>query len=162
MRKPKLKHLSIAERFARHVRVSDGCWEWTGGRDRPGGYGHFTLKGQRHKAHRVAWLIAHGPVPEGLSVMHTCDNPGCVRVDHLLVGTHQENMDDRTAKGRGASKRLSDEEVEKMREMRDAGLQLKEIAARFGVTVSFASLVVRGLRRPDRVDHLTVPAAGTL
>lgn len=80
--------------FWSRVRIGDGCWEWTGPRAR--GYGYHRSR----RAHRVAFEFANGPIPEGLHVLHRCDNPACVRVDHLFLGTHQDNMADRSAKGR--------------------------------------------------------------
>lgn len=93
----------VAVRFAEHVRIADGdaCWEWTAGADQ-NGYGHFNMSPQRRRerAHRVAWELAHGPIPGGMMVCHHCDNPSCVRVSHLFLGTHEDNMRDRQAKGR--------------------------------------------------------------
>ena len=54
-------------------------------------------------AHRYAWIVAHGPIAAGMQVLHKCDNPPCDRVDHLFLGTPQDNVDDRRAKGRGLS-----------------------------------------------------------
>ena len=68
----------------------DSCWEWQKLRY-PTGYGRF---GQLY-AHRVSWEIENGDIPEGLHILHTCDNPPCVNPKHLYVGTHQDNMRDR-------------------------------------------------------------------
>jgi hypothetical protein len=75
------------------------CLEWMACRDRDG-YGQFRIAGKQYKAHRAAWLLANGQVPEGLCVLHRCDNPGCVRLDHLFLGTSADNIADRDAKGR--------------------------------------------------------------
>jgi hypothetical protein len=83
-----------------------GCWEWQGGRKGRGEYGtvEIYLNGKRVRvfAHRVAWGLTHGPIAEGLCVLHHCDNPPCVRPDHLFLGTPQDNADDMVAKGREA------------------------------------------------------------
>lgn len=77
-----------------------GCWEWTGGTTQFG-YGAFRKDGRiQVNAHRYAWELTYGPVPVGLYVLHRCDNPKCLRPDHLFLGTHLENMADARAKGR--------------------------------------------------------------
>ena len=74
------------------------CWVWTGNVDAHG-YGGL---GHHERAHRVAWTIAFGPIPQGKSVLHHCDNPPCVRADgHLFLGTQVVNLADMQAKGRG-------------------------------------------------------------
>lgn len=79
------------------------CQEWTGDRDRKG-YGAIEIKldgvRKRRRAHVVMWEMFHGPVPVGLEVCHSCDNPPCIRIGHLWLGTHAENMADMHAKGR--------------------------------------------------------------
>ena len=68
----------------------------------PNGYGYLSTRhnGPRILAHRLAWELANGPIPPGMCVCHRCDNPPCVRVDHLFLGTHAENMRDKVSKGR--------------------------------------------------------------
>ena len=91
---------SVVDRFWSYVPVSEvGCWEWKGHRN-TGGYGVITHNGRDHTASRVSWEIHFGPIPDGLSICHHCDNPPCVRPDHLFIGTHSDNMRDAFAKGR--------------------------------------------------------------
>lgn len=77
-----------------------GCWEWQASRY-INGYGQFHFPGGKGvRAHRAAWIIMYGPIPERMVIMHRCDNRGCVRPDHLRLGTQAENMRDMAAKGR--------------------------------------------------------------
>src|SRR5258708_11532408 len=80
---------------------ANGCLEWTGSKY-PSGYGEFYYDGRIQAAHRVAWLLAGHEIPDGMYVLHRCDNRGCVSVAHLFLGTHDDNMADMAAKGRDA------------------------------------------------------------
>lgn len=89
-------------RFWEKVRKSDGCWEWTAGR-LGGRYGDFMVGvGDHRSAHRYSWELHFGPIPVGMNVCHHCDNPGCVRPDHLFIGTQKDNLRDMQGKGRKA------------------------------------------------------------
>lgn len=87
--------------LARVIRRDDGCWSWTGRKD-GFGYGLVQLgRGEaRTGAHRVSWRVHRGQIPDGLQVLHQCDNPECTRPDHLFLGTALDNMRDASAKGR--------------------------------------------------------------
>ena len=87
------------ERFWSKVEKTDGCWIWMASRD-PKGYGTFGFEGRVHKAHRVAYILAFGEVPNGAHVLHSCDNPHCVNPSHLRPGTHTDNMQDKVLRGR--------------------------------------------------------------
>ena len=90
----------LEERFWKYVLKSNGCWEWQGLRT-VGGYGLYWIeRNQQTTAHRVSWLIAYGPIPDGIEVLHSCDNPPCIRPQHLFLGTQQDNIDDMIRKGR--------------------------------------------------------------
>src|SRR5258708_9493686 len=94
-----MAHKALAARFSEKVSVSDGCWEWTGYKA-SNGYGRFMLRGDAVRAHRACYEIYVGPIPEGMHVLHRCDNRGCVNPSHLFLGTHTDNMRDMEAKGR--------------------------------------------------------------
>ena len=94
-----------AARFRARVDSSagpDACWPWVGARGGEG-YGHLEINRRSRRAHRVAWELAHGRVPDGLVVCHACDNPPCCNPTHLWLGTRADNNRDRAAKGRSAS-----------------------------------------------------------
>jgi hypothetical protein len=123
----------LAERFWPRVDKTDGCWLWTG-RQLPRGYGHI-LGAQRKNVltHRVSWELTYGPIPAGLDVLHRCDNPPCVRPDHLFLGTDADNIADRITKGRPRSK-MTVAVVRQARELYRAGQPLAELAEAHGVS----------------------------
>lgn len=92
---------TLARIFSEHTRVQpSGCIEWTGS-TRPNGYGRLEIGRNRFSAlsHRVAYFLAHGPIPEGLVIDHVCRNASCVNVDHLEAVTPKEN----TLRGNGVT-----------------------------------------------------------
>lgn len=91
---------TVSERFScKIVKNENGCMEWSACRDGCG-YGMFLLNGKYRRAHRVAWEMRHGPIPDGLNCLHKCDNPPCVNPDHLWLGTQKDNVCDMMKKGR--------------------------------------------------------------
>ena len=92
---------NISSRFWPRVQKTENCWIWTGAKIGDG-YGILMINGRRIQAHRVAWALEYGPVPSGISILHRCDNPPCVRPDHLFQGTAKDNLRDMVAKGRSA------------------------------------------------------------
>ena len=97
-----------------------GCWEWNKARD-PRGYGATWVDGRKDGAHRVAWALVNGPIPEGLCVLHHCDNPPCCNPVHLFLGTKRDNAADKVSKGRQpvgiavTTSKLTEEDVAEIR-----------------------------------------------
>lgn len=90
-----------AKDFWANTRQNKECWDWNGATFTDG-YGAVSWRGVLRRAHRVAWEIANGPIAKGLLVCHHCDNPKCVRPEHLFLGTIQDNTHDMIQKGRAA------------------------------------------------------------
>lgn len=140
-------------RFWFSVDFSEECWIWQGTRNR-NGYGHFNHSGPMGVlAHRIAWTYTRGS-PGVLHVLHTCDTPACVRPNHLYLGTHTENMQDKVRKGRqfAASRQGSANKISKLHEadvilMRarwESGAHtMTSLAASYGVSIKTVSQIVR-------------------
>lgn len=79
--------------------MESNCWIWTGGKNKRG-YGHILINRRKVRAHRLSLELAGGPLLEGECALHRCDNPSCVRPDHLFRGSHADNMADMARKGR--------------------------------------------------------------
>lgn len=134
--------------------AADECWPWTGSR-LPSGYGRFYPAWKVGLyAHRFSWELANGrDVPEGLHVMHACDNPRCVNPAHLSVGTHSDNMRDCVDKGRHArnsmpgeahpNHRLTAAQVVEIRDRASRGDTRLRIAEDFRVSESLVGQIVR-------------------
>jgi hypothetical protein len=95
------KHLSLKERFESKIdkKGDDDCWNWTASKT-VHGYGQFRSGNTMVHAHRYAYELTHGKIPDGLCVLHICDNPACCNPKHLFLGTQPANMKDMMMKGR--------------------------------------------------------------
>jgi HNH endonuclease len=87
--------------LANSKRTESGCLEWTGWRNAVG-YGMTCFRGRSRPTHRLMHMVAKGPIPDGLQVLHSCDNPPCMEPDHISPGTGEENMNQAVERGRHA------------------------------------------------------------
>lgn len=146
--------------FEKHVLKGDGCWLWNGYRNQSG-YGVTRVGGRGSKAifaHRLSWEIHKGPIPDGLHVLHRCDNPQCVNPEHLFLGTDLDNQRDRIAKGRpggGCFKagdrspvvKHSDAKISLMRAERAAWKRVIDISREYGIQRDYLSRILNGKER---------------
>lgn len=151
--------IPLEVRFWSKVAKTATCWLWVGGGEPYGrihvGYraeGNYRLE----SAHVVSWVLAYGPVPESLYVLHTCDVKLCVRPDHLFVGTALDNMQDKMKKGRHVSSpgerngqaKLSDAQVFELRALYVSGTHTQlALSCLFGVSNQHVSRLVSEKRR---------------
>jgi hypothetical protein len=144
----------MSDLFWSHVQKGEGCWEWQAARA-ANGYGRAFFEGRVQSAHRIAFQLVHGPVPSWMVIRHTCDNPPCVRPDHLLTGTQADNVADSIRRGRSARgvrhgmHKLTPDDVVDIRRLRADGRGLRHIAADFAISEAEVSLIARGLKWPD-------------
>jgi hypothetical protein len=134
---------SARDRFWEKVQKTDGCWLWTATLMR--GYGWFRVGSRPHYAHRIAWQEAYGPIPEGRLVLHHCDVRACVNyVDHLFLGSNDDNMLDKARKGH-AVKKLDEALVRAIRARYAAGgVSQYRLAAEYGLhQVTISEIVLR-------------------
>lgn len=141
--------MTLEQRFWEKVKFSDepdGCHEWQGALFVNFGYGAFNENGKTVRAHRFAWKLAHGKESERC-VCHKCDNPKCVRIEHLFEGDILENNQDMTRKERHGRMRFTHDQVRRLRAMRKKHgrrLSHQRIADWFGVCKATISHMMSG------------------
>lgn len=136
-----------------------GCWLWLGRERGSNGYGSIKVAGKHLQAHRYSYERFVGQIPNGLFVLHRCDNPACVNPNHLFIGTHQDNQDDKVKKGRQArgvslgmaqrknKKRGQDSPISKLtwdqvNEIRDSSEAVRVLAERFNVSTTTINNII--------------------
>ena len=138
---PARQKTSLSDAFWVKVerREPDECWEWQAYRDKRG-YGHLRYDGRLHLAHRIAWSLTNGPIPEGLGVLHHCDNPSCCNPTHLYVGTAADNSADMVRRNRlrpaygslSVRAKMTEADVLEIRRLRAEGATVPAIAQMYG------------------------------
>lgn len=139
--------MSLEERFKQKVLpVSCGCHLWLGCVDR-GGYGFFRHQKKNLKAHRVAYKLHYGFLPQDTLVCHTCDNPSCVNPEHLFVGSNQDNQRDAVSKGRHRSGSVVTQEIaDEIRQLKSFGSSQASLAKKFNLSDAAVSRIVNRKR----------------
>lgn len=149
---------TVEERFWAKVDVlgPDECWGWTASvfRDRYG-YGKFNAGTSRATAqavyaHRFAYELTHGPIPDGMMVCHHCDNPPCVNPEHLFLGTQADNMRDMAVKGRHGRAKTPLDQVRAVKRMLSEGATQSQIVEAVGVPL----YTVQNIRSGDSWRHV--------
>lgn len=145
LKKSGLNILSDKERFFKNVIKGDGCWIWTGCKQKE--YGVFGLNRKIIKAHRYSYVFHNGEIKDNLIVRHKCDNPSCVNPNHLELGTGADNMMDRDIRGRNVkgervhTSKINNEIVKKIRNLYSLGYKQKDIAKTYLIAESNVSLI---------------------
>jgi hypothetical protein len=136
------------ENFWERVHKTPTCWLWTKGTRR--GYGQLMIQKRTVMAHRTAWELTHGVIPDGMALCHHCDVPLCCNPAHLFVGTRGDNNRDRDRKGRVAKgeqkprqAKLTDAKVREIR-ARAALVSRRQLARVYGVSASVIGEVING------------------
>ena len=135
-----------------HPILGTKCLLWTAWIRTAFGHGGFTFHGQAELAHRVAWILEFGAIPDEMCALHRCDNPPCVNVEHLFLGTQIDNIKDRDSKGRGVqvcgenhgNAKMTWEKVALLRERYSQGIGCPTLAKDFGIDGSTAWDIAMG------------------
>lgn len=120
---------------------NSGCLLWTAAGDNHG-YGMFYHAGKMVRAHRAAYEATHGPIPQGLQVLHRCDVRACVNAGHLFLGTNADNRQDQMLKGR-SGKKMTAERVREMRGLRATGVSAAALGQQYSISPSMVRQIVR-------------------
>lgn len=138
--------------FYKNTKKPEGCWDWIGRGGKSKSYPRTSINMIPMLAHRASWIIHFGDIPNGLHVLHRCDNRRCVNPDHLFLGTHQDNMKDRDLKGRNrvakgsknGSARLTEKDVSEIRRRYVPWVcGVYQLAREFGVVPSTIHAIVQ-------------------
>lgn len=141
-----------ARRLAERSERRGDCVVYTWGSKTRSGHRKMRYHGRSRGVHCIAWTLVHGEIPPGRFVLHRCDVPNCINVDHLFLGTIADNNADRDRKGRhiplpgsrNGTAKLSEHQIIEIRELAKQGVTQRAIAAKYGVTQRVIWLILRG------------------
>lgn len=146
MSRPKTNTQSFWRKFTK----GNGCWEWPGSLSKSG-YGQISVGDKMWRSHRYAYTVSKGPIPDGMFVLHKCDNRKCCKPWHLYRGDQQQNMDDMKKRNRHkphvprgeihSDSKLTEADVVEIRGRRENGELLREIAEDFPVDYTYISRI---------------------
>lgn len=155
----------LRNRLEQRSSKNGNCKEWVGFRDK-GGYGHICViinkKEHPMGCHRASWIIHKGPIPENMEVCHKCDNPACFNIEHLFLGTHQENIDDKMRKNRhicpkgekNSNSKLTEEQVKYILSMKNK-ISSHALCKQFNISASG----IRGIWQRKNWKHIEIPSS---
>ena len=136
--------MNIKDRFNQYVKIVGSCYEWQSTIKRDG-YGQFWMNGKSVRAHRAAYELLVGDIPEGKMVLHKCDNRKCVNPDHLYIGTAKDNVRDMHERGRFVGHRkLTTNDVLTIKSLISSGVSQVDVAEQFDVEQPAISKIVTG------------------
>ncbi len=148
----------LKKSFEKYVIRQEGCWEWKGPIAK-GGYPVMSCRREigSDRGHRASWMIYKGPIPKGMLVCHSCDNPICTNPNHLWIGSQKQNNDDKIAKGRGKyeqppskkgslnnAAKLTEEQVKEIKILLEKGLTMIAIGKQYGVSKTTILRIKKG------------------
>ena len=143
---------SVEERLAAYTKRKGKCLVWTGAvndKDKTKGYGVIQILGRTKFVHQVAYELAHGKIPRGKVVRHTCDNRLCCEPTHLILGSHKENTQDMVDRGRSAKgskhgrAKLTEKDVLAIREANSKGTKQAELARNYSVAETTIEAILK-------------------
>ena len=138
---------TLLERFMEKV---NSDWQWIGSKF-SNGYGQIQVSGEPRGAHRVSYELFNGPIPNGMFVLHSCDDRGCVNPEHLHLGTHIDNMQERKERNhklincgsKHGSSKLTESQVLEIRDKSKAGVLHRDLGKEYGVCQSNIGYVIK-------------------
>lgn len=153
-----VKGQSFEQRFFERVHKTGDCWEWFGKSDKKG-YGIIRGPENTKRTHRASYVFHKGYIPDGFHILHKCDVPWCVNPKHLYLGDNQDNVDDKSSRGRTTRKygdlnkasKIKECQVNEIFKLRESGFEQQEIADNFGLSQSQVSRILSGKRRSARI-----------
>lgn len=133
--------------------MNSPCIIFEGDKSHPDGYGRLWINGRKIYAHRLAWIKSNGIIPNNLFVLHKCDNPPCINVEHLFLGTNKDNMRDCVNKGRSTKgtrngqAKLTQSQVDRIRDLYEYDdMTQQEIANEFNISNQQVNLIINNKR----------------